>query len=181
MRLAFSRNPAQRALERAALAFAAATVTLLILMFARPYFTNAAKPQLPLPSILAIQFPRNVDDIDAILSDAPSPDREVLRIKLDIDYFLIPSYVGLLVTLALRHPKRHPAIAAAAALTAVAAGVFNVIQDRTLLQALNTPLTNTTQQIADSIRRSALAKWSLLAICAVTLVIEWQRTRQNKT
>ena len=60
------------------------------------WWTRFGDPQL------SLQFVRNLEDVDAILGDAPSPDREVMRIKQYIDFAFIASYASLFIALSLR-------------------------------------------------------------------------------
>jgi len=65
------------------------TVASFILLLSRPSFTNASKPPRFGDPMLALQFARDVQDIDWILGDAPSPDREVMRVKQIVDFGFI--------------------------------------------------------------------------------------------
>src|ERR1700733_3357321 len=75
------------------------TVAAFILLLGRPSFTNASKPRFGDPT-LALQFARDVQDVDWILGDAPSPDREVMRVKQYVDFGFIACYTGLFLALA---------------------------------------------------------------------------------
>src|SRR5436190_18425671 len=86
-------------LQRWILLFAMLTVAMFVLLLGRPSFTNASKPRFGDP-MLALQFARDVQDVDWILGDAPSPDREVMRVKQYADFAFIASYVGLALALA---------------------------------------------------------------------------------
>src|SRR5450631_2203863 len=93
--------PHVRLLERAALALAVLCVALLILLEGRPYFTTASIPVRGIrdPQV-ALQMVRSVQEVDAILGDVPSPDREVMRMKQYIDFAFIASYAALLLVIA---------------------------------------------------------------------------------
>src|SRR5580765_664951 len=89
-------------LERVALLLAMLTVAAFVLLvLGRPAFTNASKPRFGDP-MLALQFARDVQDVDWILGDAPSPDREVMRVKQYVDFGFIATYTGLFLALAAR-------------------------------------------------------------------------------
>src|SRR5678816_299688 len=74
------------------------TVASFFLLWGRPSFTNASKPRFGDP-MLALQFARDVQDIDWILGDAPSPDREVMRVKQYADFAFIACYASLCAAL----------------------------------------------------------------------------------
>ena len=71
------------------------TVAAFILLMGPPYFTNASKPPRFGDPMLALQFARDVQDVDWILGDAPSPDREVMRVKQYVDFAFITCYTAL--------------------------------------------------------------------------------------
>ena len=74
-----------RNLERLAAALAILSFIFFVLLQGKPYFTNASRPPRGIPdSEAAIQVARSVEEIDDILGDAPSPDREVMRFKQDV-------------------------------------------------------------------------------------------------
>src|SRR6185312_16944606 len=91
-------NSPHRAMSRWVILLAMMTVAAFILLMAPPSFTNASKPRFGDP-MLAIQFARDLQDIDWILGDAPSPDREVMRVKLYTDFALITCYTALFLAL----------------------------------------------------------------------------------
>src|SRR6185295_17198076 len=85
--------------HRLVMLLAMLTVAAFILLLGRPSFTNASKPRFGDP-MLALQFARDVQDVDWILGDAPSPDREVMRVKQYADLGFITCYIGLFLALA---------------------------------------------------------------------------------
>ena len=89
-----------RSPERAALALAVLCAVLLILVQGRPYFTTSSFPQRGIadPQV-AMQMARSVPEIDAILGEAPSPDRVVMRMKQYIDFAFIAAYTALFVVM----------------------------------------------------------------------------------
>ena len=161
-------------LGRVALGFAVASVVMLILMGGRPRFTNAAQPRGGWPAALAIQFAGSVQDVDLILGDAPSPDREVMRFKLYLDFVFIPIYTGLLVTLswlAMRR-GRWPKLAAGAAIVCAAgASVFDVAENLATLQIVNTPLQATSQAMIDLVTVTSDAKWISAGVAIAFLLV----------
>ena len=87
--------------ERAAQILAVLCLVILAVMAGKPSFTNASQPVRGIadPGI-ALQTARGIDEIDAILSDAPSADREIMRIKQYIDFAFIAAYAALSVVMA---------------------------------------------------------------------------------
>jgi hypothetical protein len=167
----------------AALAFAVATVVLMVLQWGRPYYSNAAKPNIPLPPGLAVQFARSVDDVEAVLGEAPSPDREVMRLKLYLDFAFIPAYVGLLVTLGRLCMAREGwsrTIGIAGAIFAVSAGMSDFRENLATLAILDVSIKTTTEGMVRSIWMAAIAKWILLSVSIVLVAINIARRRFSK-
>ena len=136
-------------------------------MMAKPYFTNASRPLRGIidPQV-ALQMARNVNEVDAVLGDAPSPDREVMRIKQYVDFGFIAFYGGLFVALGL---LAGGSLGFAAALAGVAAAVFDVLENLAILRILDVPLAATTQGMIDAIRRPSYAKWTLAFVALALL------------
>src|SRR6185295_12728237 len=84
--------------HRLTILLAMLTVAAFVLLMGRPSFTNASKPRFGNP-MLALQFVRDVQDVDWILGDAPSPDREVMRVKQYVDFAFITCYAALCAAL----------------------------------------------------------------------------------
>jgi hypothetical protein len=146
---------------------------MLALQMGRPHFTSASVPQRALgdPN-LSIQFARGIEDIDAVLGDAPSPDREVLRIKLYFDFAFIASYVALFLALSLplaRGSGWVQAAGIAAAVCGVGTGVFDVLENVAQFRILDVPLRQTTPAMINAIRSAAAAKWWLAALTLALL------------
>ena len=158
-------------LSRLAILLAMLTAASFILLMGRPSFTNASQPRFGDP-MLALQFARNVQDVDWILGDAPSPDREVMRVKQYVDFAFIACYAALCAALG--------AVAAgkggwrrlagiAAGICGLAAGMFDVAENRAILKLLDIPLRATTPAMLDAIRGPSLAKWILAGVTALLL------------
>jgi hypothetical protein len=140
---------------------------MLGLQIGKPHYTNASVPQRAFgdPN-LSIQFARGIEDIDAVLGDAPSPDREVLRIKLYLDFAFMASYVALFLALSLplvRVRAWTQAAGIAAAVCGVGAGVFDVLENVAQFRILDVPLRHTTPAMINAIRSASAAKWWLAA------------------
>ena len=147
------------------------TVAAFILLMAPPSFTNASKPRFGDP-MLAIQFARDLQDIDWILGDAPSPDREVMRIKQYIDFGFITCYSALELALSLLAARRggwRLVAGIAGGICGVAAGVFDVLENRAILNLLDVPLRATTPAMIQAIRGPSTAKWILAGVTVVLL------------
>ena len=156
---------------RVVILLAMLTVAAFILLLARPSFTNASKPRFGDP-MLAIQFARDVQDIDWILGDAPSPDREVMRVKQHVNFGFIACYASLCAALgvvAVRKGGWRQLTGAAAGICGVAAGVFDVLEDRAILNILDVPLRATTPAMIQAIRGPSTAKWILAGVTVVLL------------
>jgi hypothetical protein len=157
------------------------TVATFALLMGRPSFTNASKPRFGDP-MLALQFARDVQDIDWILGDAPSPDREVMRVKQYADFAFIASYTGLFLalgTLASRKGGWRRASGIAAAICGVSAGVFDIFENRAILNLLDVPLRATTPAMIAAIRGPSAAKWVLAGVTVVLLAISLIKTSKT--
>ena len=166
-------------LRRVILLLAMLTVAALLLLRGRPYFTNASKPPRFGDSVLALQFARDVQDIDWILGDAPSPDREVMRVKQYADFGFITCYTALflaLSALAIRKGGWRQVTGVAAGICGVATGVFDVFENRAILNLLDVPLRATTPAMIQAIRGPSTAKWILAGVTVVLLVASFIRT-----
>src|SRR5258708_25627818 len=103
----FHMNP-----ERLAQILAALCLVIAAVMAGKPSFTNASQPVRGItdPGI-ALQTARNVEEVDDILSDAPSADREVMRLKQYIDFAFIATYAALSLVIAWALRRRMRSIA----------------------------------------------------------------------
>jgi hypothetical protein len=149
---------------------------MLALLSIKPDFTNASRPPRGIANpVVAMEVARNVQEVDAILSDAPSPDREVMRIKQYIDFGFIASYAAFYIALARFFGTR---AAVVAAVLGVIAAVLDVIENIGILQILDVPLTATSQAMIDAIRYPSLAKWTLaFGAAALFGALFWNRGR----
>jgi hypothetical protein len=145
----------------------------IALLSGRPAFSSASRPARGIPNpVVALEVARNVEEVDAVLSDAPSPDREVMRIKQYIDFGFIASYASLYAAMSLllaRDGGR--VIAISAAICGVAAALLDVVENLAILRILNVDLRHTTQSMVDSIRLPSLGKWTLASVALLLLAI----------
>ena len=158
-----------RSPERLALVLGVLCLATLVLLEGRPYFTTFSIPQRGIrdPQV-ALQMARSVAEVDAILSDAPSPDREAMRLKQYIDFAFIASYAALFVVLG----RALMAVARWAWLVGVfgaLAAFHDVREDIDILRLLDTPLDATTQQMISHLHLMSVSKWSFAAAAIALL------------
>ena len=113
---------------------------------------------------------RNADEVESVIGDAPSADREVMRIKQYVDFALIAGYLALTLLIAAalartRHRRLALVIGALAALAALA----NVLENLGTLRVVNLTLRQLTPIMLDVLRLASLTKWNLL-LAANTLL-----------
>lgn len=143
---------------------AVACVALLLILRGAPQFSNASVPPRGIADpVIGLQMARNVAEVDDILGQAPSPDREAMRIKQYIDFVFIAAYSALYVALARMLRSK---LAIAAAVFGVAGAIFDVFENVAILRIVNVPLERTTQAMIDSIRDPSLAKWALAFVAS---------------
>jgi hypothetical protein len=155
-------------------ALAALTIALLVILNGKPEFSNASRPPRGIVNpVVALQMARDVNDVDAILGPAPSPDREAMRIKQNIDFVFIACYVALYLAMARMFGSR---IAMVAAACGVAAGIFDIFENFAILRIVDTALDRTTQAMVDAIRIPATGKWTLTWIAlGIFATLFWGR------
>src|SRR5689334_8780361 len=157
--------------HRPVIVLAMLTSAAFILLMGHPSFTNASKPRFGDP-MLGLQFARDVQDIDWILGDAPSPDREVMRVKQYVDFAFIACYTGLFLALAalvVRKGGWRRITGIAAGVCGAAAGACDVLENRAILNILDVPLRATTPAMIQAIRGPSTAKWVLAGVTLVLL------------
>jgi len=118
--------------------------------------------------VLAIELVRTNSDVQEIVGELGDPNREVMRGKVQKDFFFIPAYALLFAALGwlLGRSDYRLAIWAGAAIVVCAAGaaVFDVIENLGILRILDLRLIDTTQTMADSVRLASLVKWALVFV-----------------
>jgi hypothetical protein len=154
-------------------------LALIAILSGRPHFSNASRPVRGISNpILAMEVVRNISEVDTILSDAPSPDREAMRIKQYADFGFITTYAALYVLMSMLLIREGRAIAIAAGILGVLAAVFDVIENLGILRLVDTTLSSTTQAMIDAIRYPSLIKWTLASLALGLLGILALRTRR---
>jgi len=142
---------------------------MIVILNGKPDFSNASRPARGIANpVVALQLARNVDEVDDVIGNAPSPDREAMRFKQHLDFGFIALYVSLYAALAVMFGSR---LAVLAAICGAAAGAFDVLENFAILRVVNVPLRETTQGMVDAIRNASLAKWTLAFIA--TAIFGW--------
>jgi hypothetical protein len=143
------------------------------LLVGRPSFSNASLPVRGIDDpVIAIQAARSITDVDWVLGNAPSPDREVMRIKQRIGFAFIGTYTALFLTLALLLTQGGgwARIAGpAATICALATAAFNIAENLAVLRILDVPLYETTAPMIRAIRSASFATWALAALTLALL------------
>lgn len=152
-------------LQRWAGILAVLNLAMIAILAGRPGFSNSSRPVRGISNpVLAIEVARNVAEVDAILSDSPSPDREAMRIKQYADFGFIGAYSALFVAMGLLLMPQGRAVALSAAALGVIAAIFDVIENLGILRIVNTDLAHTTQTMVDAVRYPSLVKWALASL-----------------
>jgi hypothetical protein len=161
--------------ERAAGALAVLCLAIAALLLGKPSFSNASLPVRGIDDpVIAIQAARSIADVDWVLGNAPSPDREVMRIKQRLGFAFICAYTALFLTLALLllHAGGWGRIAGPAAMVcAIATAAFNIAENLAVLRILDVPLYDTTAPMIGAIRSASFASWALAAATLALLSI----------
>jgi hypothetical protein len=168
--------------RRAVLVTAVLTMMMLALLAGPPYFSTASQPQTFSDPVLALELVRDLEEVRLILSDAPSQDRETMRIKTYIDYGFIASYSGLSVSLALLAARRRGwrmAAAIVGGICGVFTGVFDVLENRAILTILDVSLRDTTENMLNGIRGASLAKWMLAGVALAAFAVSFFRVKKT--
>ena len=162
-----------RHLERLAGAMAMFCLAVAVLLLGKPSFTNASRPPRGIAdSGVAIQVARSMGEVDHILGEAPSPDREVMRFKQRIDFVFIGAYTGLFFTLAsllMRGGGWGWFAGPAAMICAAGTAVFDVMENLAILRILDVPLYRMGPQMISAIRSASAAKWNLAGLTLALL------------
>jgi hypothetical protein len=152
-------------------------LALIAILSGRPHFSNASRPVRGISNpILAMEVVRNVSEVDTILSDAPSPDREAMRIKQYADFGFIGGYAALYLLMSMLLIREGRTIAIPAAILGSLAAVFDVIENLAILRLVDTGLSRTTQAMIDAVRYPSLIKWTLVSISLGLLAVLMLRT-----
>jgi hypothetical protein len=163
------RSPERLPLERVAQALAVLCLVILAMLAGKPSFTNASQPPRGIRDpMIALEMARDAGEVDAILGESPGPDREAMRLKQYIDFAFTAGYVALFGVMgaALARRSRWGWLVA---LSGVAMGVPDVLENMAILRLLPVELGNTTQAMIDAIRQASVIKWSCASAAMVVL------------
>ncbi len=159
--------------EQLAGALAVLCLAVAALLVGKPSFSNASLPVRGIDDpVIAIQAARSLTDVDWVLGNAPSPDREVMRIKQRIGFAFIGAYTALFLTLALlllRAGGLGRIAGPAAMICALATAAFNIAENLAILRILDVPLYATTAPMIGAIRSASFASWALAALTLALL------------
>ena len=145
-------------------ALAAWCVVFLVLLAGRPSFTNASLPVRGVADpVVGLQMSRDAADVEAIVGDAPSADREVMRVKQYVDFALIAGYLALALLIAAALVRtRHRRLGLVVGGLAVLAGLADVLENLGTLRVVNLTLGQLTPVTLDALHLVSIVKWNLL-------------------
>ena len=166
--------------QRIARALAAWCIVFLVVLAGRPSFTNASLPVRGVADpVVALQMARNADEVEAIMGDAPSADREVMRVKQYVDFPLIAGYLALALLIAGALVRtRHRRLALVMGGVAVLAALADALENLGTLRVVNLTLGQLTPVTLDSLHLASITKWNLL-LTANTLLATITVTRRQ--
>ena len=166
--------------EKTAGAFAVACLVIAILLLGKPAFSNASLPVGGITDpVIAIQAAHSTKDVDYVLGQAPSQDREVMRVKEHIGFASLVAYAALFLALSvllLRSGAVGRIIAPAAMVLAVAAAGFGAAGNLAVVRLLDVNLFDTTGKMINAIRSAAFVYWTLDSAVRLLLSIYFFRT-----
>lgn len=165
------RSPERLPLERVAQALAVLCLVILAVLAGKPAFTNASQPPRGIRDpMIALEMARDAGEVDAILGESPGPDREAMRLKQYIDFAFIAGYVALFGAMgaALARRSRWGWLVA---VSGVAMGAPDVLENLAILRLLPVDLGSTTQAMIDAIRHASVIKWSCASVAMVVLAL----------
>ncbi len=151
-------------------------IAIIAILWGQPSFTNAARPVRGIANpLLAMEVVRNVSEVDAILSDSPSPDREVMRIKAYTGFAFLGCYTALFILMSMMLKERR-VIAIGTGASAAIAAICGVIGHAGILRVVDADLSHTTQVMIDAVRYPSLIQWALGSLSLGLLGILLLRT-----
>ena len=154
-------------------------LVILAVLAGKPNFTNASQPPRGIRDpMVALEMARDVGEVDAILGESPGPDREAMRLKQYIDFAFIGSYVALFGAMGVALAKRSR-WGWLVAVSGVAMGVPDVLENLAILRLLPVDLSSTTQAMIDAIRQASVIKWSCASAATVVLAFFYLDARRG--
>jgi hypothetical protein len=166
--------------QRIAWALAAWCIVFLVVLAGRPSFTNASLPVRGIADpVVALQMARNADEVEAIMGEAPSADREVMRVKQYVDFPLIAGYLALALLIAGALVRtRHRRLALVMGGVAVLAALTDILENLGTLRVVNLTLGQLTPVTLDALHLASITRWNLL-LTANTLLATITVTRRE--
>lgn len=166
--------------QRIARGLAAWCLVFLVVLAGSPSFTNASLPVRGISDpVVALQTARNADEVEAILGDAPSADREVMRVKQYVDFALIAGYLALaLMIAAVLARTRHRRVALVIGGVAILAALADILENLDTLRVVNLTLGQLTPGVLGTLRFTSVIKWILLAAATALLATVTVARRQ---
>jgi hypothetical protein len=154
----------QKTQQRIARAVAAWCLVFLVVLAGRPSFTNASLAVRGVADpVVALQMARNADEVETIMGDAPSADREVMRVKQYVDFALIAGYLALaLIIAATLVGTPHRRLALVMGGVAALAALADVLENLGTLRVVNLTLGQLTPVTLDALHLASIIKWNLL-------------------
>jgi len=151
-------------------------IVFLAVLAGRPSFTNASLPVRGVADpVVALQMARSADDVEAVLGDAPSPDREVMRVKQYVDFGLIAGYLGLGLVMGVALGGGRGWLLMG---LTMAAALLDVRENLGTLRVVNLSLAQVNSGMLDALRFNSVIKWVVLAV-AITVLASATVTRKQ--
>jgi hypothetical protein len=166
-------------LQKIAWGLAGWCIVFLVVLAGRPSFTNASLPVRGVADpVVALQMAHSTDDVEAVLGEAPSPDREVMRVKQYVDFGLIAGYFGLalVIGVALRRSGRG-GMTWLLVIVGILAAFHDVRENLITLRVVNLSLNQINTAMLDQLRLISIGKWVFLAVASVVLAAVTVRQR----
>ena len=153
-----------RTQQRIAWALAAWCLVFLVVLAGRPSFTNASLPVRGVADpVVALQMARNAAEVESIMGEAPSADREVMRVKQYVDFALIAGYLAVALIIAVSLARtRHRRLALVIGGIGVLAALADVLENLGTLRVVNLTLGQLTPVTLDALHLASIIKWNLL-------------------
>lgn len=157
-------------------------IVALFMQFGRPRFIEVDGQGGKLPGgfgghMLAMEFVRSADDLEAIVGAPGHPNRTTMRRKIEIDNVWIGCYALLFVLVSILLGAQHfPSavyLAVVAALCGFTAAGFDIIENRAIFRALGLAESAATSEALPLIREAALLKWAFVFISMAILAISF--------
>jgi hypothetical protein len=152
------------------LGIAAGTTVLAGIATASPAFSEKSRKAAGVAPVLTMELGRTPQEIRGIL--ATKGDRSSMRLVQYLDFALIASYGFFFVMAAVFERGVWGAplwLTAAAAMAGLAAAVFDVLEDVSILRTLDLENRAIDKEHVRRTRRRASAKWTLFAIAELLL------------